>query len=435
MNVSVFGIGYVGCVSLGCLAADGHNVIGVDTNPKKLELINSGRSTVIEKDLNDLILTGVSDKKIIATDDYIYAVKNSDVSIICVGTPLAQDGNLDLAHVLKVSEQIAEALKSKMSFHTISIRSSVPPGTISKIENIIAGISNKVIDKDFSVLANPEFLREGSAVADYYNPPYILIGGSNTTAMDTLASVYKNVKAEVVFTNISNAELIKFVNNSFHALKVSFANEIGNICSALNIDSFKLMKLFVKDTKLNISSDYMKPGFAFGGSCLPKDLSALENLAEKLKVETPVLSGISKSNEAHIDKAFHLIKDTKKKNIGFIGITFKEGTDDVRYSPYVNLAKKLLDKKYSVKIFDTNLILENVIGANKEYLFKKLPIISDYIVRSFKELLNESDVIVIANSQLVPVTQIVKIKNKIIIDLIRIDENLRTKENYIGLSW
>lgn len=435
MNVSVFGIGYVGCVSLGCLAADGHNVIGVDTNLSKLELINSGKSTVIEKDLNKLIFTGVSDKKIIATDNYIHAVKNSNVSIICVGTPLAKDGSLDISHVLKVSEQIAEALKSKKSFHIISVRSSVPPGTISKIENIIAGISNKVVDEDFSVLANPEFLREGSAVYDYYNPSYTLIGGSNETAMNSLASVYNKVKAEVVLTNISNAELIKFVNNSFHALKVSFANEIGNICSAMDIDSFKFMEVFVKDTKLNISSNYLKPGFAFGGSCLPKDLKALENLAEELKIETPVLSGILISNEAHIEKAFHLIKETRKKNIGFLGVTFKEGTDDVRNSPYVTLAKKLLDKKFSVKIYDSNLNLENVIGANKEYLFKELPIISDYMVNSFKELLNESDVIVIANSQLVQAAQILKIKNKIIVDLIRIDENLRTKENYIGLSW
>lgn len=435
MNVSVFGIGYVGCVSLGCLAAAGHNVIGVDTNSSKIDLINSGKSTVIEKDLNELIYNGVVEKKIVATDDYAYAINNSDVSIICVGTPAAIDGSLDILHVIKVSEQIAEALKSKKNFHIISIRSSVPPGTISKVENIIAGISDKVVDKDFSVLANPEFLREGSAIYDYNNPPFTLIGGSNKKAMDILASVYSKVKAEIVFTNISNAELLKFVNNSFHALKVSFANEIGSICSALNIDSLKFMELFVKDTKLNISSNYLKPGFAFGGSCLPKDLAALENLAKDLKIETPVISGISKSNEKQIEKAFHLIKETKRKNIGFVGITFKAGTDDVRNSPYVILAKKLLDKKFSIKIFDTYLNLESVLGANKDYLFKELPIISDYMVNSFKELLNESDVIVIANSQLVSVKQITKIKNKVIIDLIRIDENLRTKENYIGLSW
>jgi len=435
MNVSVFGIGYVGCVSLGCLAADGHAVIGVDTNSRKLDLINDGKPTVIEDGLNDLIYNGVAEKKITATDDYIYAVKNSDVSVICVGTPSGDDGRLDLSHVVKVSQQIAEALKTKKDFHVVSIRSSVPPGTVFKIENIIADISGKIVDKDFSVLANPEFLREGSAVFDYYNPPYTLIGGKNNTAMELLASLYSKVNAKVEYTDISNAELIKFVNNSYHALKVSFANEIGNICSSLNIDSHSLMELFLKDSKLNISKSYLKPGFAFGGSCLPKDLMALENIADELKVETPVLSGITKSNEAHIEKAFKLIKQTSKKKVGFLGITFKEGTDDVRYSPYVTLAKKLLDKKYTVKIFDANLNLENVVGANKEYLFKDLPVISDYMVHSFKELLKECDVILIANSKFVTSSHILKIENKIIIDLIRIDENLRTKDNYIGLSW
>ena len=365
MNVSVFGIGYVGCVSLGCLAADGHNIIGVDSNLRKLDLINDGKPTVIEDGLIDLIYNGVADKKITATDDYSYAVKNSDVSVICVGTPSGDDGRLDLSHVVKVSQQIAEALKTKKDFHVVSIRSSVPPGTVFKIENIIADISGKIVDKDFSVLANPEFLREGSAVYDYYNPPYTLIAGNNRTAMELLASLYSKVNAKVEYTDISNGELIKFVNNSYHALKVSFANEIGNICSSLNIDSHSFMDLFLKDNKLNISKSYLKPGFAFGGSCLPKDLTALENIADELKVETPVLSGITKSNEAHIEKAFKLIKQTNKKKVGFLGITFKEGTDYVIHSPYVTLAKKLLDKKYSVKIFDANLNLENVVGANK----------------------------------------------------------------------
>jgi GDP-mannose 6-dehydrogenase len=435
MNISIFGIGYVGCVSIGCLASDGHFVIGVDTNQNKLELINSGKATVIEKDLEKMIFKAAGDKKIFATDDYIHAVKNSEVSIICVGTPLGKDGKLDLSHIFKVAEQIGKAVKFKNSFHIISVRSSVPPGTISEIEKIISKESDKTVEKDFSVLSNPEFLREGSAVYDYYNPSYTLIGGTNKNAMEKLATIYKNVKAEVIFTNVNSAELIKFVNNSFHAMKVSFANEVGNICSSLNIDALKFMELFVKDTKLNISSQYLKPGFAYGGSCLPKDLKALENLASELKVQTPLLSGISESNELHIKKGFRLIKNTKKKRIGFLGITFKEGTDDVRNSPFVSLAKMLLDKKYSIRIFDENLNLEKVLGANKEFLFKELPIVSDYLIKSFNELLDESDVLVIANSKMVPVNQILQIKNKIIIDLVRIDENMRTKDNYIGLSW
>ncbi len=435
MNISVFGIGYVGCISLGCLAEDGHTIIGVDTNKAKLALINSGKPTVVENDIKEIILKGVYEGKISATDDYNYAVQNSDISIICVGTPLGENGSLDLSHIFKVTEQIGEALKTKKDFHIISIRSSVPPGTINKIEKVVTNASGKLIDKDFSVLANPEFLREGSAVYDYYNPSYTLIGGSNKDSMAKLASIYKNVKAEIIFTKVEEAELIKFVNNSFHALKVSFANEIGNICSALEIDSFKFMELFVKDTKLNISPSYLKPGFAFGGSCLPKDLKSLENLAKQVKVSTPVLSGISESNDAHIEKAFKLIMNTKKKSVGFIGITFKEGTDDVRNSPYITLIKKLLSEQIHISIFDTNLDLENIIGANKEYLLKELPNISEHLVNSFKELLHESEVIVLANSKLVTLKEIKSLKNKTVIDLIRIDENLRTKDNYIGLSW
>ncbi len=435
MNISVFGIGYVGCISLGCLAAEGHDVIGVDTNESKLELINSGMPTVLEKDIAEKIRYGVSEKKIIAINDFKYAVKNSEISIVCVGTPLSKDDSLDLSHVFKVAEQIGEALKTKKTFHIISIRSSIPPGTISKIENLIAKISDKVVDENFSVLANPEFLREGNAVNDYYNPPYTLIGGNNRAAMEKLASVYENINAETIYTEVDYAELVKFVNNSFHALKVSFANEVGNVCNALNMDSRKFMELFVKDTKLNISSNYLKPGFAYGGSCLPKDLSALQNLAVQSNIGTPLLLSITKSNEAQIEKAFKLIEQTGKKNIGFAGLTFKEGTDDVRNSPYVSLIKKLLDKKFIVKIFDSNIDLGNIIGANKEYLFKELPIISDYMVHSIKNLVNESDVIVVANSNLFTSKEIAKLKNKIVIDLIGIDENLRTRDNYIGLCW
>ncbi|CAF3728318.1 unnamed protein product [Rotaria sp. Silwood1] len=435
MNISVFGIGYVGCVSLGCLAADGHNIIGVDSNHSKVDLINSGKPTVIEKNIDEKILAGVSEKRIIAVEDFFYAVKETEISIICVGTPIGKDGKLDLSHVFKVAEQIGDALKFKNTFHIISVRSSIPPGTISLVESIISKRANKNIDEDFSVLANPEFLREGTAVNDYYNPPYTLIGGKSNLAKKKLAEVYKNVNGEIVFTDSVIAELIKFANNSFHALKVSFANEIGNICSGYNIDSSKFMEIFLKDTKLNISENYLKPGFAYGGSCLPKDLKALESMAEELNIKTPLISGISKSNETHIELAFHLVKSIKKKNVGIAGITFKEGTDDVRNSPYISLVKKLLDKKYSVKIFDPNIRLENVIGANKDFLFKELPIISDYLINSIDRLIEESDVIVLANSKLISTEQILKHNNKIFIDLVRIDEVMRSKDNYIGLSW
>lgn len=435
MNISVFGIGYTGCVSMACLAADGHFVVGVDTNQSKVDLINSGKASVVEKDLDAKIFEGVRNKKIVATDDYNFAVKNSEVSLICVGTPLDKKEQMDLSNVFKVAEQIGISIKNKKELHIISIRSSVLPGTVKKVEEIISEISSKKVNEGFCVLANPEFLREGSAINDYYNPPYNLIGGDNKSSMEKLSEIYKNVNAEVIYTDINNAELIKFANNSFHALKVSFANEIGNVCKELGMDGNKFFELFNKDKKLNLSPAYLKPGFAYGGSCLPKDLKALENICEENKVSTPVLSGIDKSNNAQIEKAFKIIMKTGKKNIGFIGITFKEGTDDVRNSPYITLAKKLLNKKISVKIFDSNLNLENVIGANREYLFQELPVISDYLLHSIENLIDESDLIVIANKSFIQPDNLLRHKNKVFFDLVRIDENLRTKDNYIGISW
>lgn len=435
MNISVFGIGYVGCVSMACLAADGHFVIGVDTNRSKIDLINSGKASVVEKDLDAKIFQGVHNKRIIATDDYDYAVNNSDISILCVGTSLDKNSELDLSHVFKVAEQIGEALKRKKEFHVVSIRSSVLPGTTTKVEEIISKNSSKKNKKDFAVLANPEFLREGGAVNDYYNPPYTLIGGDNKNVMKQLAEIYKNVNAEIIFTDIKNAELIKFVNNSFHALKVSFANEIGNICKELGMDSHKFFELFNKDNKLNISPAYLKPGFAYGGSCLPKDLKALESLSEKNKLTAPVLSSITKSNNAQIEKVFQFIKKTGKKNIGFIGITFKEGTDDVRNSPYITLAKKLLNKKLSVKIFDTHLNLERVVGANRDYLFHELPVISDYLLPTVDNVIEESDLLIIANKSYLTQDEILQHNDKIFLDLVRADERLITKDNYIGIAW
>ncbi len=434
MNISVFGIGYVGCISLGCLAAEGNYVIGVDANSVKIEQINSGKATVVEKDIDKIISEQFFKGNIKATDDFNYAVQNSEISIICVGTPSNNDGNLNLSYILNVAGQIGEALKSKKDFHIISVRSSVPPGTIAKIENEIAKASNKIIDKDFSVLINPEFLREGAAVEDYYNPPYTLIGGNNRQAMDKLAELYKNIKAEILFTEVHYGEMIKFINNSFHALKVSFANEVGTICSELKIDSHKLMEIFCKDNKLNISNAYLKPGFAYGGSCLPKDLKALKTIAKELLIESPVIKSIDKSNETLIKKVAKLITSQNKKNIGFLGVTFKEGTDDLRNSPYLSLIEKIVTLgNFNIKIFDDNINLEKLTGANKQFLFEHFPEISSYLVSSFDELFEQSDVIVVSNKS--HVKKIKNLNDKVVIDLVRIDDDLKTNDNYIGICW
>jgi len=436
VDISIFGIGYVGCISLGCLAAQGNNVIGIDTNNYKIQQINSGKATVIEKDIDEIISEQFLLGRIKATNDFNFAVQNSDISIICVGTPSDNDGNLNLEYIFKVSSQIGEALKQKQGFHIISVRSSVPPGTISKLENLISEVSGKKIDEDYSVVINPEFLREGSAVHDYHNPPYTLIGGNNKQAMEKLALLYKNINAEIIFTDVQYGEMIKLVSNSFHALKVSFANEVGNVCSELKMDSHKLMEIFCKDDKLNISPSYLKPGFAYGGSCLPKDLKAFITLAKNLSVNMPVITSIDNSNNVVINKVINIITSYKKRNIGFIGVTFKEGTDDLRNSPYLSLVEKLISSgDYSIKIFDKNVNLGNLTGANRIFINEKIPNISNFLTESFDELINASDVLVVSVKNKLLSDELKKIKDKIIIDLVRIDDNITTNENYIGISW
>ena len=332
MNISIFGLGYVGCVSVGCLAKNGHNVIGVDVADHKVNLINSGKPTIIEKDIDHIIAAEFNNGRISATQDYQSAVNATQVSIICVGTPSSPTGQLDLGYVYRVAEQIGEALKKKKDFHVVSIRSTVLPGTNEKVNEIIARKSGKKIDKDFAVVSNPEFLREGYAVSDFFNPPFTAIGTSSDRAFSIMQDVYKNINGQQERVDIKVAELIKYVNNTFHALKITFANEVGNICKKLNIDSHEIMDLFIKDAQLNISSAYLKPGFAYGGSCLPKDLKGLATLAHDYYLDSPVIESIERSNEAQKKLVAEMILAQNKKNIGIIGLSFKKDTDDLRYS-------------------------------------------------------------------------------------------------------
>jgi len=326
MKISIFGLGYVGCVGVGCLSKLGHSVIGVDINSDKICLINQGKSPVIEKGLSELIKEGLDKNLISATLKYEYAVLNSGISFITVGTPSDINGHLDISHIFAVAKQIAEVLKKKESFHVIVIRSTVNPGTNVEIGKLVEKISGRVKNKDFAVASNPEFLREGVALEDFFNPPYTLIASESKKALEILHELYKDIKGEIVEVDVSVAEIIKFVNNSFHALKISFANEIGRVCKKLNIDSAKVMEIFCKDEKLNLSPYYFKPGFAYGGSCLPKDLKALNLLAHDKYTQIPVLSSIDKSNEVHIKQAFDIMVSKGKKKIGFLGLSFKQGT-------------------------------------------------------------------------------------------------------------
>jgi len=434
MNISIFGLGYVGCVSLGCLAKNGFQVIGVDVNKIKVDLINQGLPTIIEKDIDIIIKEQWKAGNIYATQDYYQAVMKSDISIICVGTPLGEDGNLNLEYIYQTAEQIGEALKNKDSFHIIVIRSTVVPGTNQRVSEIISEISGKKVNIDFSVVSNPEFLREGSAVQDYYNPPFTLIGTDNDEAARVMKHIYEKVNGEFIRTEIKIAELIKYVNNSFHALKVTFTNEVGTICKKLDIDAYELMNIFCKDKKLNISPYYLKPGFAYGGSCLPKDLNALKTMARDLNIKVPVLSSIELSNQNHIQNVVQIIKKSGKTKIGIFGIAFKEGTDDLRYSPVINVIEELLANDYQVKVYDDYVQTALLIGSNKEYLEKNLPYLKNLMVNNEKDLLEWAELVVFNKKKEYYRELISQYPDKSFLDLIRINGNIQ-KLNYEGICW
>lgn len=435
MNISIFGLGYVGCVSLGCLAKNGHQVIGVDTNPTKVEQINSGKATIIEKDVDIIIADQRSAGRISATTDNHLAVKDSDISIIAVGTPSTDKGHLNLQYIFKVAENIGEALQHKDSFHIIAIRSTIMPGTCDKFAAIVEKISGKKRNEDFAIVDNPEFLREGTAVKDYYNPPLTLIGSDNRKAAEKVADLYRQLPGEIIITDLKIAEIMKYINNTYHALKISFSNEIGNICSELEIDSHKVMDIFCKDKQLNISSYYFKPGFAYGGSCLPKDLKGLQTLAHDLYIDVPVIDGIHKTNDLQIQRAIKLIYKYWDKKLGFLGLSFKAGTDDLRNSPTVTIIETLLGKGCDIVIYDKNINMAMLTGTNKEYIDSRIPHLSSLMVSDPGQLINDCQVIVVNTSEPEFVKLVADIDDKIIIDFVRLDDAIISKSNYFGINW
>lgn len=433
MNISIFGLGYVGCVGMGCLASQGHKIIGVDVSDKKVELINQGVPTIVEKDIDKLIMDGHKKGMVSATKDFVKAVHSSDISFICVGTPSSDNGHLDLTYIMKTAEQIGEALKEKTGFHVVVIRSTVFPGTNEKVGQLIADISGKVIDKDFAIVSNPEFLREGTAVNDYLNPPLTVIGSSSEKAVDIMKQVYEWSSAPVEIVPIGVAEMIKYVNNSYHALKVVFANEIGSICKKLNIDSHEVMRIFCMDKQLNISPYYFRPGFAYGGSCLPKDLRGLQTLAHDLYLDTPVLNAISPSNSTLIERQTEAIEKFGKKKIGVLGLSFKAGTDDMRNSPIIHIIESLHGKGFDVKIFDKNVSLSRIIGKNKSVIEERLPHLSTMLIDNIDDMTDWAEVLIIANKD-PKFSEIVPTPEQIIVDLVRVKE-LEKYNNYNGLWW
>lgn len=398
MKLSIFGLGYVGSVSAACFAKEGHTVIGVDVNPNKVEMINAGESPIVEAGIGPLSKEVVKAKRLRATTDSTAAVRDSEVSLVCVGTPSNSNGSLDLRYVTRVCEEIGAALKDKNAHHTVVIRSTMLPGTIeSVVVPTLEKYSEKQAGIEFGVCINPEFLREGSSLKDFYNPPFTLIGADDEDTTATLQALYSGVDAPVITTSVKTAEMVKYVCNCFHALKVSFANEMGNICKAVGVDSHEVMDIFCRDTKLNLSSYYLKPGFAFGGSCLPKDLRAINYKAKQVDIEVPVLSSILPSNRQQVERAVDMVLATGKKRVGVFGFSFKAGTDDLRESPMVTLIETLIGKGLQLQIYDRDVSLARLFGANKEYIERQIPHIAQLMRTSIDEVLEFAEVLVLGN--------------------------------------
>ncbi|MGB8510329.1 MAG: UDP-glucose/GDP-mannose dehydrogenase family protein [Pyrinomonadaceae bacterium] len=437
MKLSIFGLGYVGCVSAACFAKEGHEVLGVDVNATKVEIINAGKSPIVEEGIGELVAEVVREGRLRATTDSAEGVRESDVSLVCVGTPSHPNGSLDLTYIKRVCQEIGRALEEKRGRHIVVIRSTMLPGTIEGVVvPTLEVYSGKKAGRDFGVCINPEFLREGSSIKDFYAPPFTLIGADEEEVALSVRRLYAGIDAPLYVTGIRAAEMVKYTCNCFHALKVSFANEIGNICKGLGIDSHEVMDVFCKDTKLNLSPYYLKPGFAFGGSCLPKDLRAINYKAKELDVEVPLLGSILQSNRMQIERAVEMILQTRRKRVGVLGFSFKAGTDDLRESPMVTLIETLIGKGLQLSIYDRDVSLARLFGANKEYIEREIPHISQLMRASMDEVLEATDVVVVGNKAEEFRGVDVKLREgQILIDLVRLFEGRTSGETYQGICW
>ena len=438
MNVSVFGLGYVGSVSAAAFAEDGHSVVGVDVNADKVAMLNAGQSPIVEPGLGPLVASNVAAGRLRATTDAFEAVAASDVSLISVSTPSRRNGSLDLTYLTRVCEQLGAALQRKSTYHVVVVRSTVLPGTTHDIViPTLERTSGKRYGTEFGVAVNPEFLREGSAVADLRHPPLTLVGHNHAADAAGTLQLYQTIDAPIVTTSIRVAEMAKYVSNAWHALKVCFGNEIGMVCKQLGVDSHEVMDIFCRDKKLNLSASYLKPGFAFGGSCLPKDVRALEYRAKELDLELPVIGSLLRSNGLQIQRAVDLITQSGRKRVGLLGFSFKAGTDDLRESPMVILAETLLGKGYEVRIYDHSVSLARLTGANKDYIERQIPHLSKLLSESVDEVVAASDVVVIGNAAPEFGEAITRSRrDQMILDLVRIPTTLANVEaHYEGISW
>jgi GDP-mannose 6-dehydrogenase len=438
VKISIFGMGYVGTVSAGCLAREGHEVVGVDPVPTKVDLINSGQSPIIEAEIGEIICASVKEGRLRATCDSEQAVCETELSFVCVGTPSQINGNLDLTYIRRVCEQIGKALRTKSGLHTVVIRSTILPGTMRGIViPVLEECSGKKAGIDFGVCNNPEFLREGSAVKDFKAPPKTVIGESDRASGDKLASLYSKLDAPLIRTDLETAEMVKYVDNSWHALKIGFANEIGNLCKSLSIDAHEVMKIFCQDRKLNISPAYLMPGFAFGGSCLPKDLRALAYTAKMNDLDLPIVNSILPSNQLQVAKGLQLIMDADgHKRVGILGFSFKAGTDDLRESPMIEIIERLIGKGYDLRIFDRNVNVASLVGANRDFILNRIPHISRLMVDGIDAVLDHGQTIVIGNKDPEFQSVIGRLQDgQRLVDFVRISDHRSKNGKYNGICW
>ena len=437
-RISIFGLGYVGAVSLACLARDGHRVVGVDIDPVKVDLIRNRKSPILEEGIQELMRDVVNSGRVSVTADAAEAMRETELSFVCVGTPSASNGSQDLTAILRLAEQLGEALARKKEFHTIVIRSTVQPGTVEdKIEPILERASGKTSGVDFGLCFQPEFLREGSSIRDYDHPPYTIVGGNCEAAVEQVRALFQHLDSRFFVTHIRVAEALKMSCNAFHALKITFANEIGRVSQSMGIDPHEVMRLVCADQRLNISPAYLKPGFAFGGSCLPKDLRALTNIAKQNDIVLPMLSSLLPSNRAHIDHAVDKILKSGRPRVGMLGLSFKTGTDDLRESPLVLVAKRLLGEGCELRIFDPEVQLSRLLGANRSYIDANIPHLGQLLCPDIESMIDPSEVILVGlqQSALNDALQARVRRDQWVLDLVNLPNRDLLRCRYEGVCW
>ncbi len=438
MKISIFGLGYVGAVSLACLARDGHDVIGVDIDRTKLDLIAAGKTPVVEEGMVELMQQVAEGGHVTVTTDVAQALAGSEISLVCVGTPSAANGSQDQGAVLRLAAQLGQALAHKSTPHVVVFRSTLVPGTVEDVlRPIVERESGKKDGVDFFLCFQPEFLREGSSIRDYDKPPFTIIGSNHDAAVERLQALFGHLPCKFIRTSVRAAEMMKYTCNNFHALKITFANETARLCGALGVDAFEVMDLVCQDTQLNISRAYLKPGFAFGGSCLPKDLRATAYLAKQRDVELPMLGHVLASNQAHLELALQKVTALGKRKVGFVGLSFKTGTDDLRESPMVSLAELLIGKGYELRIYDPEVHLARLLGANKSFIEQHLPHIGQMLAPELDAVVAGSDVLVLSSSSRPVIDALARLARpeQVVIDLVNLPADTGLRASVQGLCW